>query len=52
MGKVDAFGRDHGGIDVDFEDAPGAPPATTRLLLNADVGIGRAARAATPRRVY
>ena len=40
MGAVDLFGRDSGGIDVDWEDRPKAPPATTRLLVDADVGIG------------
>ena len=40
MGNVHLFGRDHGGVDVDFEDCPDAKPATTRLLLHADVGMG------------
>jgi phage shock protein PspC (stress-responsive transcriptional regulator) len=40
MGNVDLFGTDRGGVDVDFEDAPDAKPATTRLLLKADVGLG------------
>ena len=40
MGQVDAFERGHGGIDLDFEDGPDAPPDTTRLVLDADIGIG------------
>jgi phage shock protein PspC (stress-responsive transcriptional regulator) len=40
MGNVSVFGLDHGGVDVDFEDTPDAEPATTRLLLEADVGVG------------
>jgi hypothetical protein len=34
------FDRDTGGIDVDFEDLPTAQPTTTRLLVDADVGLG------------
>jgi phage shock protein PspC (stress-responsive transcriptional regulator) len=41
MGNVRVFGRDHGGVDVDFEDQRSADPTTTRLLLNADVGLGQ-----------
>ncbi|MBA3264403.1 MAG: PspC domain-containing protein [Thermoleophilaceae bacterium] len=40
IGNVHVFGLDHGGVDVDFEDAPDAKPTTTRLLLHADVGMG------------
>jgi phage shock protein PspC (stress-responsive transcriptional regulator) len=40
MGNVHLFGLDHGGIDVDFEDAPDSEPTTTRLLLHGDVGLG------------
>jgi phage shock protein PspC (stress-responsive transcriptional regulator) len=40
MGNVSLFGVDRGGVDVDFEDAPDAAPTATRLLLNADVGVG------------
>ena len=41
MGNVNVFGRDHGGIDVDVEDQPSSEPTTTRLLLNANVGLGQ-----------
>jgi hypothetical protein len=41
MGNVALFGRDHGGIDVKYEDAPDAKPTATRLLLHADVGMGQ-----------
>jgi phage shock protein PspC (stress-responsive transcriptional regulator) len=40
MGAVQVFDRDSGGIDVDFEDLPAARPTTTRLLVDADVGLG------------
>jgi phage shock protein PspC (stress-responsive transcriptional regulator) len=40
VGNIDLFGTDRGGVDVDFEDQPETAPATTRLLLNADVGLG------------
>jgi phage shock protein PspC (stress-responsive transcriptional regulator) len=39
-GNVSTFGNDHGGIDVNYEDAPDAPPTTTRILLRGDVGVG------------
>jgi phage shock protein PspC (stress-responsive transcriptional regulator) len=39
-GNVNTFGRDTGGVDVDFEEIPDAAPATTRLLLDADIGLG------------
>jgi hypothetical protein len=40
VGHVSVLGLERGGVDVDFEDAPEAEPATTRLLLKADVGMG------------
>jgi phage shock protein PspC (stress-responsive transcriptional regulator) len=40
MGAVDLFDRDSDGIDVDWDDRPKAPAGTTRLLVDADVGIG------------
>jgi hypothetical protein len=40
MGNVRFFGADHGGVDVDYEDAPVSPSGTTRLLLKGNVGIG------------
>jgi phage shock protein PspC (stress-responsive transcriptional regulator) len=39
-GAVEVFDHDSGGLDVDFEDLPGAPATTTRVLLDADVGLG------------
>jgi phage shock protein PspC (stress-responsive transcriptional regulator) len=39
-GNVSAFGEDNGGVDVDFEDLRDAPPETTRLVLDAEVGMG------------
>jgi phage shock protein PspC (stress-responsive transcriptional regulator) len=41
IGNVRMFGRDNGGIDVDFEDSPDAAPDVTRLVLDADVGLGQ-----------
>jgi Cell wall-active antibiotics response 4TMS YvqF len=41
VGNVRLFGRDNGGIDVDFEDSPDAAPDVTRLMLDADVGVGQ-----------
>jgi phage shock protein PspC (stress-responsive transcriptional regulator) len=40
IGNVSVFGRDNSGIDVDFEDAPDAGPDATRLVLDAQVGLG------------
>lgn len=40
VGNVHTFGRDHGGVDVNYEDAPAADPTATRLLLHGDVGVG------------
>jgi phage shock protein PspC (stress-responsive transcriptional regulator) len=40
VGAVDLFDRDSGGIDVDWEDRPTAPAGVTRLVVDADVGIG------------
>jgi phage shock protein PspC (stress-responsive transcriptional regulator) len=40
IGNVSLFGRDNGGVDVDFEDRPDADPDVTRLVLDAEVGIG------------
>ena len=39
-GGVDLFNRDHGGLDVDWENAPSAPAGTARLVVDADIGIG------------
>jgi phage shock protein PspC (stress-responsive transcriptional regulator) len=40
VGAVRVFDRDSGGVDVDVLDEPDARPDTTRLLVNADVGLG------------
>ena len=40
MGHVQVLGLDHGGVDVDLEDAPDARPSSTRLMLTADIGMG------------
>jgi phage shock protein PspC (stress-responsive transcriptional regulator) len=41
MGNVRFFGSDHGGVDVDYEDAPHSSAGTTRLLLKGNVGVGQ-----------
>jgi phage shock protein PspC (stress-responsive transcriptional regulator) len=40
IGNVRLFGSDNGGIDVDFEELPDAAPDVTRLVLDAEVGMG------------
>jgi phage shock protein PspC (stress-responsive transcriptional regulator) len=39
-GDVNTFGRSSGGVDVDFEETPDAAPGTTRILLDAEIGLG------------
>src|SRR5215207_317933 len=40
LGNVHVFGRDNGWIDVDLDERPDADADTTRLLLDAHVGVG------------
>ncbi|HEX5979831.1 MAG TPA: PspC domain-containing protein [Thermoleophilaceae bacterium] len=40
VGNVRMFERDNGGIDVDFQDTPEAAPDVTRLVLDAEIGVG------------
>ena len=40
VGQVQFFDRDSGGVDVNFLEEPNARPDTTRLVVNADVGLG------------
>jgi phage shock protein PspC (stress-responsive transcriptional regulator) len=40
VGDVQTLDHHNSGVDVDVQDRPDAPPRTTRLLVNADVGIG------------
>jgi hypothetical protein len=40
IGGVQVFDRQNGGVDVDWRDAPSAPRGVTRLLVDADVGLG------------
>jgi phage shock protein PspC (stress-responsive transcriptional regulator) len=40
IGNVSMFGRDNGGIDIDFQDTPDAAPDVTRLVLDAEIGMG------------
>jgi phage shock protein PspC (stress-responsive transcriptional regulator) len=40
MGNVRFFGRDNGGIDIDFDERPDADGDTTRILLDAKIGLG------------
>jgi phage shock protein PspC (stress-responsive transcriptional regulator) len=39
-GVIRIFDRDSGGVDVDFLEENNAGPETTRLMVNADVGLG------------
>jgi phage shock protein PspC (stress-responsive transcriptional regulator) len=40
-GRVQLFERDNGGVDVDVAEQPHARADATRLLLDADVGVGQ-----------
>jgi phage shock protein PspC (stress-responsive transcriptional regulator) len=40
MGQADVLDRGSGGVDVDFVDQPAADAGTTRLLVDADIGLG------------
>jgi phage shock protein PspC (stress-responsive transcriptional regulator) len=40
IGNVRMFGRDNGGVDIDFQDTPDAAPDVTRVVLDAEVGFG------------
>ncbi len=40
IGEARTFELHNDGVDVDMEDLPDASPATTRLLVKADVGVG------------
>lgn len=43
VGNVAFFGRDSGGLDVDWQDERTAPPGTTRLVVDGDLGVGELA---------
>jgi phage shock protein PspC (stress-responsive transcriptional regulator) len=40
VGEVRAFDMHNEGVDVDVDDRPEARPGLTRLLVNADIGLG------------
>jgi phage shock protein PspC (stress-responsive transcriptional regulator) len=40
MGNVRLFGRDNGGVDVDFDERPDADAGVTRVLVDAEIGLG------------
>jgi phage shock protein PspC (stress-responsive transcriptional regulator) len=40
MGAVTLFGRDNGGVDVDFDQSPSASSGASRLVVDADIGAG------------
>jgi phage shock protein PspC (stress-responsive transcriptional regulator) len=40
MGNVSFFGRSNEGIDVDFDARPDADGDTTRIVLDAEIGLG------------
>ena len=39
-GGVNVFDRDNGGLDFEWEDHPRAPTGGTRVVVDADVGLG------------
>jgi phage shock protein PspC (stress-responsive transcriptional regulator) len=41
VGQIDVFDRGTGGVDVDLVEELDAPPDTTRLVVNADIGLGQ-----------
>jgi phage shock protein PspC (stress-responsive transcriptional regulator) len=41
MGVVDSFDRSNGGVDVNWSDQPSAVAGNARVVLDADVGLGR-----------
>jgi phage shock protein PspC (stress-responsive transcriptional regulator) len=41
VGQIDVFDRGTGGVDVDLIEELDAPPDTTRLVVNADIGLGQ-----------
>ena len=40
VGEANVLGRTNGGVDVSFEEHPEAPPSTSRLVLDAEIGVG------------
>jgi phage shock protein PspC (stress-responsive transcriptional regulator) len=40
MGAVTVLGRDNGGVDFDWADQRSAPADTSRVVVDADVGVG------------
>jgi len=40
IGATDVFGHENGGVDVSMSDTPTAPATTTRLIVDAHVGVG------------
>ena len=40
VGAVTAFDTDNGGVDVDFQDSRDAAPETSRLVVDANLGVG------------
>jgi phage shock protein PspC (stress-responsive transcriptional regulator) len=41
VGVIDNFNHSNGGVDVDAADQPPAPPGNARIVLDANVGLGR-----------
>jgi phage shock protein PspC (stress-responsive transcriptional regulator) len=40
IGAVDVFGRDNGGVDLDWDDSPRAGRGNSRVVVDADLGVG------------
>ena len=40
VGEAHVLGRVNDGVDVSFEEQPEAPPSASRLVLDAEIGLG------------
>ena len=40
IGAVDVFDRENGGVDLDWEDRPRAPAGGSRVVVDAEIGVG------------
>ena len=40
VGEVNVLGRTNEGVDVSFQEHPDAPPSVSRLVLDAEIGLG------------
>jgi hypothetical protein len=40
IGAVDVFDRENGGVDLDWEDRPRAASGGSRIVIDAEIGVG------------